>query len=158
MDKSLAWHESLELHELTAFQSIGLMKLKNTLPKVKSADLQALYKQAIKEMEANLKELLQFYPLTPRDGEIEERKGVDETLLEGDLLVLTKTAVRNYSIAITETATPALKNVLVSQLNKLIQLHDKVFRLMYKKGHYPSYDLDKLFKNDLMLAKKALSQ
>ncbi len=30
----LAWHETLEIHELVAFQSIGLMKLKKAYPKV----------------------------------------------------------------------------------------------------------------------------
>ncbi len=156
MDKTLAWHESLELHEITAFNSIGLMKLKTTLPKIKSQELKALYQNAIKLMEAGLEDLLAFYPLTPREEE-EERKQVDETLFQGDLLVLSKTAVRNYSIAITETATPALKKVLVNQLNKMIQLHDDVFQFMYKQGNYPAYDLKKLFKHDMELAKKALS-
>ncbi|WP_053217500.1 spore coat protein [Virgibacillus senegalensis] len=156
MDKKLAWHESLELHELTAFNSIGLMKLKTTLPHIKNSELKGLYQLAIKEIEASLHELLAFYPLTPRE-EDEERKQMDETLFQGDLLVLSKTAVRNYSIAITETATPALKNVLVNQLNKMIQLHDRVFQFMYKQGNYPAYDLNKLFKHDMLLAKKALS-
>ncbi|SDM90334.1 spore coat protein [Sediminibacillus halophilus] len=156
MDNTLAWHESLELHEITAFNSIGLMKLKTTLPKIKNPELKGLYQQAIKLMEASIKELLAFYPHTPRE-EDEERKQVDETLFQGDLLVLTKTAVRNYGIAITETATPALKKVLVNQLNKMIQMHDDVFQFMYKQGNYPAYDLKKLFKHDMQLAKKALS-
>ncbi|QTN01330.1 spore coat protein [Sediminibacillus dalangtanensis] len=132
------------------------MKLKTTLPKIKNPELKGLYQQAIKLMEASIKELLAFYPHTPRE-EDEERKQVDETLFQGDLLVLTKTAVRNYSIAITETATPALKKVLVNQLNKMILMHDDIFQFMHKQGNYPAYDLKKLFKHDMQLAKKALS-
>ena len=60
--KTLAWHETLEMHELVAFQSIGLMKLKIGLNKIyKTQNLQRIYLQTIKELEANLKELLQFY-------------------------------------------------------------------------------------------------
>ncbi|MDL4841129.1 spore coat protein [Aquibacillus rhizosphaerae] len=158
--KQLAWHESLELHELTAFQSIGLIKLKNALPMIKKKELKVLYQQAISEMEASLKELLHFYQSVPTqrsdDQNTEERNNMKETLYEGDLLLLAKTAVRNYSIAITETATPTLKEVLIKQLMKLIKLHDSIFQYMNKSGDYPAYDLNKLFKNDITLANKAL--
>lgn len=61
----LAWHETLDMHELVAFQTIGLIKLKRA----------------------------------------------------GDLLGMAKTLVRNYAIAITETATPKLREVLQKQIN-----------------------------------------
>ena len=37
--KILAWHETLEMHELVAFQSIGLMKLKIGLNNIQDSNL-----------------------------------------------------------------------------------------------------------------------
>lgn len=58
--QTLAWHETLELHELVAFQSIGLIKLKNGLKSIEDDHLKSIYVQTINELEMNLKELLQF--------------------------------------------------------------------------------------------------
>lgn len=45
--RHLAWHETLELYELVAFQSVGLVKLKETYPKVTDTALRELYIQAM---------------------------------------------------------------------------------------------------------------
>ena len=45
--KPLAWHETLEMHELVAFQAIGLMKLKTGLNNVQDPNLQRIYLQTI---------------------------------------------------------------------------------------------------------------
>ncbi|GGA41946.1 hypothetical protein GCM10007416_13590 [Kroppenstedtia guangzhouensis] len=52
----LAWHETLEWHELVAFQSGGLMRLKK------------IYMVFIQGLTANLKELMAFYPAAPPSG------------------------------------------------------------------------------------------
>lgn len=97
-------------------------------------------------------ELLSFYPDMPRA----EGDAVLEGFLAGDLLAVWKTAVRNYSIAITETATPSVRKVLKKQLNSAIDMHAKVFHFMEKTGKYPAYDLEKLLAGDVSLARKAL--
>jgi spore coat protein F len=153
---TLAWHESLELHELVAFQSIGLMKLKMGLKKIQDATLRGVYQQTIKEIEMSLQELLQFYPSAPHPGPSSEYR-ITDSFLAGDLLVFAKTTVRNYGVAITETATPALRKVLKKQLNTAIDSHERIFNYMYGKGLYPSYDLNKLLQHDVELAKNALS-
>lgn len=61
--QTLVWHETLELHELVAFQSTGLMKLKNGLKAIEDNTLKNIYLQTINELEMNLKELLQFFSL-----------------------------------------------------------------------------------------------
>ncbi|PIB49707.1 spore coat protein, partial [Pseudomonas sp. 2995-1] len=43
----LAWHETLEIHELVAFQANGLMKLKKVLPEVTNQELKKIYQKAI---------------------------------------------------------------------------------------------------------------
>lgn len=151
----LAWHETLELHELVAFQSIGLMKLKKSIHEIKDSELRNIYTQTIKGLEENLRELLQFYALAPREEE-DEARNIDTAFFAGDLLSFAKTAVRNYAIAITETATPALREVLNNQLQKAIRTHTTIFNYMYKKGLYPSYNLERLLQNDIKNANNAL--
>lgn len=152
----LAWHETLELHELVAFQSNGLIMLKKTIKEVKDPALVKLYKECTKAIESNLKELIAFFPQTPA---LHHRQAKDpETgYFSGSLLGMAKTMVRNYAIAITETATPQLRQVLNKQLNTAVQLHASVFYFMYERSYYPSYNLEELLKNDLQNAKTALS-
>ena len=107
--KTLAWHETLEMHELVAFQAIGLMKLKTGLNNVKDPNLQRIYLETIKELEANLKELLQFYSSAPHPGESSNYR-ITDSFLAGDLLAFTKSAVRNYAVAITETSNTSSKS------------------------------------------------
>ncbi|PPA70802.1 spore coat protein [Jeotgalibacillus proteolyticus] len=156
MADHLAWHETLEIHELVTAQSIGLIKLKMTVSKVTDPALSALYADAINGLSENLRELVQFYPLAPSAGRFEDERN-DEVFYAGDLLLLFKSSVRNYAIAITETATPALREVLKRQLNGAIDSLAKAFNYMYERGEYPSYDLNALLQHDLMLAQKALS-
>lgn len=157
--KQLAWHETLEIHELVAFQSIGLMKLKKAYPDINDPALKGLYNQAIQGLSTNIQELLKFYPLAPRtSGEDDDIRDDLLPFYAGDLLALFKTGVRNYSIAITETATPALRSVLKQQLMAAIDMHAKVYAFMYGKGLYPSYQLDQLLQNDVNLANKALKK
>jgi spore coat protein F len=150
----LAWHETLELHELVVFQSVGLFKLKKLIKDVKDPALHALYAHTIQSLESNLHELLQFYPMAPRDERMHMME--DTGFYAGDLLTLAKTMVRNYAIAITETATPALREVLAKQLNMAIMLHAQVYYYMNERGYYPSYDLEQLLTHDVSLANKAL--
>ncbi|MCY8235446.1 spore coat protein [Priestia endophytica] len=153
--RTLAWHETLELHELVAFSSIGLMKLKKAIGKIQCPTLKNIYSQSICELEVNIKELLQFYPLTPRDEG--DMRDMDKVFYAGDLLAFSKAAVRNYAVAITETATPKLRKVLAKQLRLAIKCHARIYQYMYERGYYPSYNLEKLLNNDINLANKALS-
>lgn len=155
--KHLAWHETLEIHELVAFQAIGLMKLKKAYPEITDSALKQLYTQAISGLTKNITELLEFYPMAPRSDQDDERQ-TDIPFYAGDLLALFKTGVRNYAIAITETATPALRNVLKKHLINSVDTHAKVYNYMYQRGYYPSYDLDKLLQNDVKLANRAINQ
>ncbi|WNS73825.1 spore coat protein [Bacillus sp. DTU_2020_1000418_1_SI_GHA_SEK_038] len=155
--KTLAWHETLEIHELVGFQSIGLMKLKMAFKKASDNELKVIYRKSIKDMEKNLNELIRYYPSAPIPPGRNEPVGDDIAFYAGDLLVLLKTAVRNYAVAITETATPELRKVLVNQMIRVINGHESIYLYMYRKGYYPSYDFGQLLQNDLNNAQKALN-
>ncbi|MUK88840.1 spore coat protein [Ornithinibacillus sp. L9] len=154
--RHLAWHETLEIHELVAFQSVGLMKIKNSVGKISDKKLHALYVQTIKDLENNINDLLKFYSLAPRAEVDEDSARLDQGFFAGDLLAFCKTAVRNYAIAITETATPEVRKTLTNHLQKAINCHANVFNYMYANGLYPAYDIQKLLQNDMNLANKAL--
>lgn len=151
----LAWHETLEIHELVAFQSIGLMKLKKSIGEVQDERLRGLYQNTIQALEANLQDLLQFYALAPR-AEVINSQDIETGFFAGDLLALAKTSVRNYAIAITETATPAVRETLTNHLQKAIQTHADVFNFMYENGMYPAYNMNQLLENDMMNARNAI--
>ncbi|WP_312473450.1 spore coat protein [Neobacillus sp.] len=155
--KLLAWHETLKLHELVAYQSTGLMKLKMSIKKVSDHELKELYKECIHDLEGNLKELLKFYPSAqgyqPRD---EEDLREDMGFFAADLLGLSKELIRCLAAAITETATPALRKTFTNQLIGAIHCHERVFTYMHKHGYYPAYDLGLLLGHDIENAQMAL--
>ena len=155
--KMLAWHETLELHELVAFQSLGLMKLKMSIKMVTDNELRELYRMCIQDLEKNLHELLKYYPSAPGfQSREEEEVREDIGFFAGDLLALSKTLVRNLAAAITETATPALRRTFTNQLMGAIHGHERVYTYMHKHGYYPSYDLGLLLGHDMENAQKAL--
>ncbi len=151
----LAWHETLELHELIAFQSSSLIAFKKNMGEVHDPALRTLYGEAIHGVETNLQELLRFIPAAP--APVQQRNQDMNAFFAGNLLGFAKTSVRNYAIAITETATPQLRDTLQRQLHKAIQLHGKVFHYMYQRSYYPAYNLSELLAGDVKKAQKAIA-
>jgi spore coat protein F len=151
----LSWHEKLDIHELVAFQANGLIMLKKNYKKLTENTLKELYRYAIRSLEKSLTELLHFYPAPPHVS-MKEGKTDSTSFYAGNLLGLAKTSVRNYAIAMTETNSPALREVLAKQLNKAVQLHGKVYDYMYQKGYYLSYDLNQLLATDYRNATTAI--
>jgi len=158
MPKTLAWHETLEIHELVASQTICLIQCKSSLKNVTDDRLRELYTFSVQALEKNIRDLLQFYPQAPREEEMleDEERQTGTGFQAGELLSASKSAVRNYAIAITETATPALRNVLIRHLNSAINWHTRVFHYMYEHGLYPAYNLSQLLNNDVRNANRAL--
>lgn len=158
----LAWHETLEIHELIAFQSVGLMKLKDSYANISDSTLKNLYKQAIEGLSGNIEELLKFLSMAPtpttRSSDFEFERNQSHDYYIGDLLALIKSGIKNYAVAITETATPALRTTLKTQLTRSIDLHAKIFNYMQNEDMYPAYDFEQLLKNDTELARKALQK
>lgn len=80
-----------------------------------------------------------------------------EQVIATDLLMASKTAIKNYSLAITETATSEVRMTLVQHLDDVIELHRRVSMFMIDKGYYFPYDTEKQLQVDLSIADKALS-
>lgn len=82
---------------------------------------------------------------------------LSDQVIATDLLVSSKSAVRNYSIALTETTSQEVRTVLRKQLADAIAAHETIFNYMMKKGYYNAYDLQEQYKVDMQTTETALN-
>jgi len=73
-----------------------------------------------------------------------------------DFLLSIKNGIRNYGFAITETASPEVRDVLYRQMEQALDLHEEISELMMKKGWLYPYDVGKQVELDLKSAAMAL--
>ena len=73
-----------------------------------------------------------------------------------EFLITTKTGIRNLSIALTETASPAFRKLIQAQLNVMIELYSDISDLMMKKEWLKPYDLESQKVLDLRSAENAI--
>ncbi|MDQ1144624.1 hypothetical protein QE429_001451 [Bacillus sp. SORGH_AS 510] len=83
--------------------------------------------------------------------------GLTDQIIATDFLISAKVGIRNYAVAITETATPELKAALRVQLNDAIATHEKITNFMIEREFYHPYDLSKQLHVDLTVADTALN-
>jgi similar to spore coat protein len=75
-----------------------------------------------------------------------------EQVIATDFLLSAKTGVRNYAVAISEAATPEVRDVLHRQLNVAIGTHEKIANYMMKKGYYHANNPEEQIKVDMKAA------
>ncbi len=63
-----------------------------------------------------------------------------EQVIATDLLVASKSAIKNYAAALVETTTPEVKNALHRQLEDAIHTHEKISTYMMNRGYYNAFD------------------
>ncbi|MCM3568279.1 spore coat protein [Neobacillus mesonae] len=83
--------------------------------------------------------------------------GLTDQVIATDFLISAKAAIRNYAVAITETATPELKAALRQQLNDAIATHEKITNYMIAKGYHHPHDLSEQLTLDLNTADTAIN-
>jgi len=81
--------------------------------------------------------------------------GLTNQVIATDFLISAKAGVRNYTVAITETATPELRAVLREQLRAAIQTHEDITNYMVAKGFYHPHQLGEQLQVDLTVANTA---
>ena len=164
--RHLAWHETLELHEVVAMTAHYLAEFKMQLENVQDPTLRGLYMETIRSLEQNTLDLLPFYEKAPIPMMHSDSRATYSPIPTSmnltsfyaqKLLIFAKNAVRNYAVAITETATPSLREKFQRHLQKAIKLHAKAFHFMLERSYYPAYHLDQLLANDLRNTSAALS-
>lgn len=68
----------------------------------------------------------------------------------------TKAAVRNYAIAISETRSAKVREVLLRHLNDGIDTHESILAYMMEKGYYNVYEPLEQIKLDMKSSDTAL--
>lgn len=80
-----------------------------------------------------------------------------DQVIASDLLISAKSGIKNYAAALSEAATPEVRNILCDQLNKAVSLHEQIFNYMKVNGYYNAYDPDQQIQMDIKNADQALS-
>lgn len=70
-----------------------------------------------------------------------QMSAMTEQVIATDLLMAAKSAIKNYAIAISECATPELRQALTEQLNDSIRSHEQITNYMINKGYYHPVDI-----------------
>ena len=81
--------------------------------------------------------------------------GMTDQVIATDFLISAKAGVRNYTVALTETATPELRMALREQLRAAIQTHEDITNYMIAKGFYHPHELSEQLQVDLTVANTA---
>ncbi|TMW71209.1 spore coat protein [Alteribacter natronophilus] len=87
---------------------------------------------------------------------INNKELINDEVIATDLLVSSKAAVRNYAVAITETASPEVHKMLKKQLDEAIEAHHKIATYMIENEMYHAYDVSEQIDHDLKKADVAL--
>jgi similar to spore coat protein len=82
--------------------------------------------------------------------------GMTDQVIASDFLISTKSEIRNIAFAITEVATPELRETLKEQLRFAVETHEEISNYMVAKGYYHPYDLREQLHVDLGIAQTAI--
>ncbi|MCP3809267.1 spore coat protein [Paenibacillus sp. SEL1] len=83
--------------------------------------------------------------------------GMTDQVIASDLLISAKSGIKSYAIALTESTSSEVRNVLCDQLSKAVNLHEQIFNYMKNNGYYNAYEPDQQIQMDIQNADKALS-
>jgi len=83
--------------------------------------------------------------------------GLTDQVIAMDFLISVKASIKDYSAAITETATPELRASLREQLRVAIDTHEKMTNYMIDKGYYHPHILGEQLNVDLTSSETALN-
>ena len=81
-------------------------------------------------------------------------KLVDATVAM-DLLLSSKNGVRNYAFALTEVASPEVREILIQHLENAINMHEEISKMMIEKKWFHPFDLNEQFHMDLISSQTA---
>jgi similar to spore coat protein len=76
---------------------------------------------------------------------------MDNQAIATDFLITAKAGVRNFAWALTEVASPSVREVLSRQLNEAVATHERIARYMQDKGYYHAYSPADQIKADMRL-------
>lgn len=84
-------------------------------------------------------------------------KGLTDQVIATDFLISSKSGVINTALALTESATPELREALEKELFQAIDSHEAISDYMIAKGYYHTHELKEQLELELQTAKVALN-
>ncbi|TYQ16662.1 UNVERIFIED_CONTAM: hypothetical protein Cloal_3230 [Acetivibrio alkalicellulosi] len=72
-----------------------------------------------------------------------------EQVIATDFLLASKSAIKNYSLALSETASPQVREVLRRHLDVAIGTHERITNYMMDKGYYHAYNPQEQIRLDM---------
>ncbi|HAQ07929.1 MAG TPA: spore coat protein [Bacillus bacterium] len=82
--------------------------------------------------------------------------GLTEQVIATDFLISAKSGVRNLSFAITEVATPELREAFREQLRAAVESHENITNYMIARGFYHPHNMSDQIQVDIDTANTAL--
>ncbi|WCK56510.1 spore coat protein [Aneurinibacillus sp. Ricciae_BoGa-3] len=76
-------------------------------------------------------------------------EGMTDQVIAADFLITAKSGVRNYAIAITEAATPEVRETLRRQFEDAILTHERITAYMMENGLYHAYNINEQIQLDV---------
>ncbi len=80
-----------------------------------------------------------------------------EQIIASDLLNSAKDGIKNYAVALTETASPQVRTVLKRHLNDAVDTHEQISNYMISKGYCQAYNPKEQIKADITAVDQAMS-
>lgn len=80
-----------------------------------------------------------------------------DQVIATDMLIAAKSGIKNYAVAISECATPEVRDVLRKQLDTAIQTHEQISNYMISRGMYHAYNVNEQIQMDITNAKTAIN-
>lgn len=82
---------------------------------------------------------------------------MSDQIVASDMLITAKSGVKDLAVAITEAATPEIRNVLKQHLDTAIQTHEAITSYMVEKGFYHPYNVQEQLQVDINAANTSLN-
>lgn len=79
-----------------------------------------------------------------------------EQVIATDFLLAAKAGIKNYAAALSETATPEVRQTLRKQLDAAIETHEKITNYMIKQGYYNAYNPKEQIRMDMQAAETVM--
>lgn len=83
--------------------------------------------------------------------------GMSDQIIATDFLLSAKTAVKNYAVALSESASPQVREALRRQLDVAIGTHERIANYMMAKGYYHAYNPQEQLQVDMKAADTVLN-
>lgn len=82
---------------------------------------------------------------------------LSDQVIAMDLLISAKSGVRNYAMAVTESGTPEVKEILTRHLEEAIDIHEQISAYLTEKGYYHAWNPNEQFNLDVQNINTALN-